>query len=417
MREMPQERSPDSTLALLRNPYGFISERCGQHQSDVFEARLLFKKTICMRGESAARLFYDEQLFSRHNAAPEVLRSTLFGNGGVQSLDGEPHRRRKAMFLGLMTPISVDRLARLTDKLWREEAAEWASSGSRIVLYDAARRILTRAVCEWAGVPLPAADIDRRTEQLTSLFQHAGATGPMHLRARLARRQTERWAGDLIEKYREGRLDTPRGAALAIVGDYREADGALLDRHTAAVELLNVLRPTVAVAVFISHAAVALHRHPESRLRITAGDEHYSELFVEEVRRFYPFFPAVVARVRHEFEWNGLTFPRDERVMLDLHGTNHDPRSWDDPEEFRPDRFARGEANDFNFVPQGGGDPAQHHRCPGEPIAVELMKSAINFLARSIRYEVPAQDLELNLSELPALPRSGFQLESVQLMQ
>jgi hypothetical protein len=39
----------------------------------------------------------------------------------------------------------------------------------------------------------------------------------------------------------------------------RGLDSALLDSRTAAVELLNVLRPTVAIAVFIVFEALALH--------------------------------------------------------------------------------------------------------------------------------------------------------------
>jgi fatty-acid peroxygenase len=418
MRDIPREQAPESTLALLQDPYRFIARRCDEQGSDIFEARLLLRRTLCMRGERAARLFYDPDRFSRADAAPELLRNTLFGNGGVQTLDGEQHRRRKAMFVALlMTPANVDRLTHLVRGLWQGAAAEWTTDGGPVVLYDAARTLLARAVCTWAGVPLEQADVARRTDQLTALFQHAGKASPLHLLARLARQQLQQWVAGLIRRVRDGELDAPPGSALAVVAEYREQDGQPLSGHDAAVELLNVLRPTVAIAVFVVHAAVALHRHPECRLRIAAGDDAYAALFVEEVRRFYPFFPAVVAQVREAFDWEGFHFPVGQRVLLDLHGTNRDSRSWGDAEAFRPERFATRAANPFDFVPQGGGDPALHHRCPGELITVELMKVAVTFLTRAIRYEVPAQDLEPDTSELPALPRSGFVLERVQLMQ
>src|SRR3546814_10555834 len=59
---------------------------------------------------------------------------------------------------------------------------------------------------------------------------------------------------------------------------------------------------------------------------------------------------------------------------LDLHGTNRDRRSWDAPEEFRPERFRRWDGSPFNFIPQGGGSHDLNHRCPGEWITIELMK-------------------------------------------
>jgi fatty-acid peroxygenase len=166
--------------------------------------------------------------------------------------------------------------------------------------------------------------------------------------------------------------------------------------------------------VFITHAAHALHEHPECRQRLQAGEAGYADLFVQEVRRFYPFFPAVMARTRRGFEWKGYRFPEGARVMLDLHGTDHDPRSWNAPEEFRPERFRRWDGSPFDFIPQGGGDHHQGHRCAGEWITIELMKVAVDFLARRIAYDVPEQDLRIDRARLPALPRSRFVIGNVQ---
>src|SRR3546814_9974873 len=66
----------------------------------------------------------------------------------------------------------------------------------------------------------------------------------------------------------------------------------MLSPRVAAVELLNILRPTVAVSVFITFTAHALHQLPACRQNLQA-DDGYLECFVQEVRRFYPFFPAV----------------------------------------------------------------------------------------------------------------------------
>ena len=45
------------------------------------------------------------------------------------------------------------------------------------------------------------------------------------------------------------------------------------DERVAAVELLNLLRPTVAIARFIVFAALALHLHPEWRARVAEDEE------------------------------------------------------------------------------------------------------------------------------------------------
>ena len=108
------------------------------------------------------------------------------------------------------------------------------------------------------------------------------------------RRAQQRWIGDLVNAIRAGRLTAPAGSAAEVVATHRGGDGKLLARRTASVELLNVLRPTVAVAAYIVFEALALHDHPKCREKLRQpGNETYVEWFVQEVRRFYPFFPAV----------------------------------------------------------------------------------------------------------------------------
>lgn len=40
-----------------------------------------------------------------------------------------------------------------------------------IVFYEEAKKVLTKAVCEWAGVPLPEKDVEKRMHQLSDLFE------------------------------------------------------------------------------------------------------------------------------------------------------------------------------------------------------------------------------------------------------
>lgn len=135
--------------------------------------------------------------------------------------------------------------------------------------------------------------------------------------------------------------------------------------------------------------------------------------FVQEARRFFPFFPLIAAEVRKDFNWNGYQFPRGRRVLLDLYGTNHDPRIWENPDKFYPERFCSRDEGTFDLIPQGGGSYHMNHRCAGEWVTISLMKSAVNFLTESIEYDAPQQDLHINLSRMPAIPESRFIIENV----
>lgn len=78
--------------------YGLISAVCARRRTDAFSVTLpLVGPVICLRGADTARLFYRDDLFERAGAAPVRAQMTLVGDSGVQLLDGESHRRRKAM--------------------------------------------------------------------------------------------------------------------------------------------------------------------------------------------------------------------------------------------------------------------------------------------------------------------------------
>jgi len=408
--ELPRDRAPDATLALLRDGYDFVGKRRRRLRSDVFQTRLLLQPALCLTGVEAARLFYDEDRFQRANAVPARMQRTLTGTGGVQSLDGEAHRRRKAMFLGVLSSGGVQPLADvaeryLLERLERHDAGE-------LVLFDVAAEALCRAVCEWAGVPLSEPEVARRTADFKSMIEAGGRVGVSHWRGRMARWRMERWAGRLVRQEREGRLGASPDSVLGTIARHEDIEGRRLDEHVAAVELLNVLRPTVAVAYYITFLALALHSHQQAKAALL-DDRCEAEWFVHEVRRLYPFFPYAVARTRREFEWHGYRFPGATRTLLDLYGTNHDRRSWREPEEFRPERFRAWDGDPLALIPQGGGDYATGHRCPGEPATIALMQRALDTLTRRVRYDVPPQDLRLDRTRIPALPNSGFIISHV----
>ncbi|MEV1159846.1 cytochrome P450 [Micromonospora chokoriensis] len=411
MASMPADRSPDSTLALLRAGYRFIGERCERYDSDVFRTRILLAPTICLRGRPATELFYDTERFQRATAMPLRVQRTLTGRGGVQGLDGTEHADRKAMFMSIMTPAAIGQLGQLFDDEWRARIPAWEAAGP-VSLYDELGRLLTQVVYAWVGVPLPASQVENRAVELHAMIEAPALAGPRHWRGRLARRRAERRLGDLVERTRTGLAPAPAGSALAVIAEHRDGRGNLLPRRIAAVELLNLLRPVVAVDQYMAFAALALHDHPGWRDRVRDDDEA-TEQFVQEVRRYYPFFPMAAARVRRSFEWQGHHFPAGRRVLLDLYGTNHHPTLWPEPELFRPERFAGRRVDPFALIPQGGGDHWAGHRCAGEWITIDLMRRAVANLTTTMRYDVPVQDLTLDLRRMPALPPLGLTITNI----
>lgn len=410
MAEIPKDTALDSTPKLFSEGYNFIRNQCKTLNTDVFEARILLQKTICMRGEEAAKLFYDTTRFKREKAAPKRLQKTLFGEGGVQTLDGEVHNNRKHMFMTLMSRENMDRLISLVDFHWDIYLIKWQTMED-VPLFEEVEEILCRAVCQWADVPLKEEKVKKRTRQLSSLIESAGEVALGHLEGRWNRKKAEKWLGKLIQKVRSGQVIPSEETALSVISWHKDIHGNLLDEQIAAVELLNILRPTIAVARYIIFLAHALYQHPTYKEKLKQ-DDLLNEWFVQEVRRFYPFFPFAAAKVKEDFDWNGFHFPKGRRVLLDLYSTDHQT-SWEDPEVFRPERFKDWNRSAYNFIPQGGGDHYKNHRCPGEWITIDIMKLALKYLTIKMNYEVPEQDLNIDMTKFPTIPESRFKINHV----
>ncbi|MFF9242279.1 cytochrome P450 [Streptomyces sp. NPDC014801] len=403
----------DRSLTALAQGYTWLPALLRHTPGGAAATRVLGRPALALRGPEAVRFFYDERHVHRAGALPGPVLSTLFGHGAVHTLDGDAHRARKALFLPL---LHGDRIAALVEEVtaaWDDAAREWAAA-EQVVLFDAAAEVLTRGVCRWAGIPLDdeAGEPERLAHDLVAMVDGFATAGPRHWRARRARARQERRFERLVADVRAGRAEAPAGSVLAAVCRHREADGERLDDRTAAVELLNVVRPTTAVCWFVAYAAHALHRWPQHRERLRDGGLAEAVAFVHEVRRFYPFVPYLGGVAAQRLTWRGVSVPEGGLVLLDVFGQNHDAGLWGDPYTFRPARFLEHVVDRDELIPQGGGDPATNHRCPGEGLTIGLLKALALRLA-GLEYTVPPQDLRISLRRVPARVADGFVVRDV----
>ncbi len=412
IREIPSDNRLESGISLLFDGFNFSKKRYEKLNTDIFRTRIMFEKAICMKGEHAANFFYDNEFFIRKDAVPKRIQKTLLGEGGVHSLDGEEHQHRKMMLMSFMTHENINKLIKNMEEQWEDAIFRWEKS-KQIRLFDESLKLIFMGMCQWAGVPLNTENVEDRTIDFISMIESFGGIGPRHWRGRKGRNQSEKWMMSLVEKVRNKELNVEKDSALYLISLHRDLKGKLLDKRIAAVEVINVIRPALAISYYLSFIGVALHKKPEYRRKLQFDDGSLNEWFVNEIRRFYPLAPFTAARVKKNFEWNNYEFTKGTLVFLDIYNTNLDPRIWKKPEEFYPERFASWKPNAFNFIPQGGGDFFGGHRCAGEWITIALMKQAITFLTSKLDYLVPEQDLSFSKTRVPTFPKSRFLMGNV----
>lgn len=404
---MPLREDPalDSTRAFFAEGYDWIGNRCRMLESDVFRARIMLQPVVCMMGEGAARRFYDGESFTRAGAMPQTTLRQLQDKGSVQSLDGAAHQHRKQLFLAMMGARDpAEALADAFERRWHAAVPGWRGE-DMVNMHAAFGGLLCGAACDWLGIPVEDEALDRRTHEMLAMIDGAGSVGARAWRGLALRRRAERWARQTIQDVRDGTLSVAPETPIARLATFRDLDGELLDVRTAGVELLNVVRPTVAVARFLCFATLALHAAPRAAAFVERRDPARLQAFAQEVRRFYPFFPVIGGRVRAPFTFRDHAFAVGDWVLLGLHATNHDPRLWEAPETFRPERFLNQEPGAFALVAQGAGAHATDHRCPGEWMTLALLRRLVPLLAAT-NYRLPPQDLTIPRDRFPTLPKS-----------
>ncbi len=336
---MDAHRRPlmDRTLPLLTEGYAWLPDRMRDSADRVVRTRLLGRPALAVRGPDAVRFFYDEAHVHRHGAVPAPVLDTLFGQGAVHTLDGDAHRARKELFLRCSTrsgsPASPSTSPRPGTRPCTTGAGGtgWCCSTRRAWCSLA-------GVCRWAGLPGEAVDAEPLARDLIAMVD--GFAFPGRAPAGPPRPFPAGGPDGPADRGRtSGAVTAPDGSVLERVARHRDAPDRPLDARTAAVELLNVLRPTVAVSWFVAFSAHALHRWPAHRERLRAGDGAFATAFVHEVRRFYPFAPFLGGRVVTDLTWRGASVPAGGILLLDVYGQNHDEDLWGDPYTFRPERF------------------------------------------------------------------------------
>lgn len=401
-----EELLPDDTLTLALRGYPFIRDTCQRLGRDIFETRFFLERTTCLTGPEAAAVFYDASNFERAGSAPTFLQKTLFGEGGVQGLDGPDHEHRKALFMSCFDKPALSGLALLANQKFDERTERWEER-EEVVLLDELAEMFCEMMMTWCGIPIAA--LPGQTRDFRLLIEGAVPTKTSHLRARAARKRLDEWLEQVVNS--ERRTPTaPRESVLSRFCRHTDLNGNPLPSGIVAVELNNMVRPTVAVAWYCTALAVAMHHHPD--LVPPPEDARAQGHFITEVRRLHPFFPMVAARATRSVEFQGQTIPKGRLTLLDLFGTNRDARTYDHPEQFLPRRFEQTPIQPHTFIPQGGGDHFLGHRCAGEWLTEELMRLCLSRLS-ALSYAVPRQDLSISWTQIPARPSSGFVLRKV----
>ena len=103
----------------------------------------------------------------------------------------------------------------------------------------------------------------------------------------------------------------------------------------------------------------------------------YLKLVVKETLRLHPPAPVSAREARDSFEVSGYKVPKGWKVIINLWAIARDPRYWDKPDSFEPDRFYGSKVDfigtDFEYIPFGAG----RRVCPGIMFGISSIELAL----------------------------------------
>ncbi|WVZ79244.1 hypothetical protein U9M48_026846, partial [Paspalum notatum var. saurae] len=120
------------------------------------------------------------------------------------------------------------------------------------------------------------------------------------------------------------------------------------------------------------------------------GDLLYMGLVIKEALRLHPPAPLLFPReCRSSCEVLGFSVPQGAMVLVNAWAISRDPRYWDAPEEFVPERFEDSRTDFkgtcFEYTPFGAG----RRMCPGMAFAMVNMELVLAGLLYHFDWELP----------------------------
>jgi cytochrome P450 len=315
---------------------------------------------------------------------------------GLLTSEGEFHLKQRRLLQPVFLKNHIQNYADAMGRQAQKTAARWQDGATVDISREMGR--LTLAV---VGETLFSADVEGEAQELgaaldTSLELFDKLSSPLAPLFDLlpfgpsktfkeARGRLDATIYRLIEEH--NRADNDNGDLLSLLLSARYDDGSAMDKTQVRDEAMTIfLAGHETTANALTWTWVLLARHPEIAAKVQEEAQRvladraatYADLeqlvftrqVISESMRLYP--PAwVVGRKAlqdYEIEHEGARYviPQNALVLTSQWVMHHDPRFWDEPEKFRPERW-EGESNrpKFAYFPFGGG-PRQ---CIGEGFA------------------------------------------------
>ncbi|KAH7567487.1 hypothetical protein JRO89_XS07G0081400 [Xanthoceras sorbifolium] len=123
----------------------------------------------------------------------------------------------------------------------------------------------------------------------------------------------------------------------------------------------------------------------------------YLHGIIKETLRMYPADPILVPHESSEkCTLGGFDVPRGTMLLVNMWAIQNDPKLWEEPSKFKPERFqeVEGERDKYLLLPFGAG----RRGCPGEGLAMRMVGLALGSVIQCFEWKRVSEEM-VDMSE------------------
>lgn len=248
--------------------------------------------------------------------------------------------------------------------------------------------------------------LERNAEELDGFYEEVIA---QHLDVgRRRRRDDEGYEEDVVDVmirlWKDGKSDLTlehiKGAIMNII---------VAGTDTSAATIVWVMAELVRHPTTMEKAQEELRNLIGTKGKVEESDLphlQYLKSVVNETLRLHAPLPMLLPReTTQDCKVNGYDIPAQTRVFVNAWAIGRDDDSWENPEEFVPERFVGSsidhKGHDFQFIPFGSG----RRICPGMNFAIATVELALANLLYTFDWELPSgtRKEDIGTDEAPGL--------------
>jgi cytochrome P450 len=369
--------------------------------------------------------YVKEVLLKRDDVVKFDGHESVFGRGMV-SVYGDQWRAQRGAVQPMFQPAQIRSYAETIQEIVRGvvgELGDGETFDAREQFTDLTMEVMLQTL--FGGESHRKETISRAASRITEWFLETATAGdvPPEVQSGYERGMDE--LVGMIDEMIEQRRTAPSSSdgllsllvELGPDSDANYTDGRIRDEM---ITMLFGAHETTALTLTYTIYLLAGEQRAERRLldeletvveTDVPGPSHldeltYTEQVIDEALRLYSPAHSLFREATAEVELGGYTIPEGDVLYLPQWVIHRDERWWDDPQEFRPERFAdNGDRHPFAFFPFGAGP----RRCIGEAFARAEAKIVVGGLLRAFSFERETETFEMEAS-LTAVPDRTLEL-------